>query len=92
MTYAQEYDGDLNFTTDCWTAPNHRPFVAVLVHFEWQGAGICIPLDVVEVAKSHTGAELGDAFAQMLVDFGLQEKVRALVGMIMSLETALRKH
>ncbi|PIL33222.1 hypothetical protein GSI_04672 [Ganoderma sinense ZZ0214-1] len=71
----QEYDGDLNFTTDCWTSLNHRPFVAVVVHFEWQGAPISIPLDVVEVAKSHTGAELGDAFAEMLADFGIGEKM-----------------
>ena len=62
ITCLQEYDSDLNFTTDCWTSPNHHPFVAVIVHFEWEGAPISILLDVVEVAKSHTGTELGDAF------------------------------
>ena len=65
----------MNFTTDCWTSPNHHPFVAVIVHFEWEGAPISILLDVVEVAKSHTGTELGDAFAEMLANFRIGEKV-----------------
>ncbi|KAI1783386.1 hypothetical protein LXA43DRAFT_903694 [Ganoderma leucocontextum] len=72
----QEYDGKLNYETDTWTSPNHRAFVAFTVHFEWKGETICLPLDVVEVACSHTGVQLADAFAEMLEDFGIERKVR----------------
>ena len=36
-------------------------------------------LDLVEVAESHTGENLGIAFTTVLKKFGLEEKVRALV-------------
>jgi hypothetical protein len=35
-------------------------------------------LDLVEVAESHTGENLGIAFTTVLKNFGLEEKVRAL--------------
>ncbi|KAG2139343.1 hypothetical protein DEU56DRAFT_972441 [Suillus clintonianus] len=47
----QEYDGELNFTTDAWTSPNHKAFVAVSVHLEHQGKPLAMVLDVVEVAQ-----------------------------------------
>lgn len=37
-------------------------------------------LDLVEVAESHTGVNLGTAFVNILENFGLEEKVRALYG------------
>ncbi len=55
--------------------PNHRAFVAVTVHFEFEGEELCLPLDIVEVAASHTGEELASAFADMLKDFGIDKKV-----------------
>jgi hypothetical protein len=56
MTHAlQGYDGKLNFATDCWTSPNHCAFMAVTVHMEVRGMPLCLLLDVVEVAKAHTG-------------------------------------
>jgi hypothetical protein len=47
----QEYEGNLNFATNAWTSPNHKAFVAILVHFEHKGKPMCIILDVVEVAQ-----------------------------------------
>jgi hypothetical protein len=47
----QEYDGKINFTTDGWTSPNHRAFVAFCAHFEHNGESLSIPLDIIEVAK-----------------------------------------
>ncbi len=35
-------------------------------------------LDLVEVAESHTGENLGITFTTVLKNFGLEEKVRAL--------------
>jgi hypothetical protein len=65
----------LHFGTDAWTSPNHRAFVAVTVHFEQKGVPISLLLDVVEVACSHTGVNLAVAFANILDDFGIADKV-----------------
>ncbi|TFY51080.1 hypothetical protein EVG20_g11174 [Dentipellis fragilis] len=71
----QDYDGDLSFATDAWSSPNHHAFVAFTVHLLWNGELISILLDVVEVAKSHSGVNLAEAFIQVLQDFGVAEKL-----------------
>ena len=71
----QEYDGTLSFGTDAWTLPNHKAYVAVMVHFEKNGVLISMLLDVVEVAHSHTGVNLAEAFMQVLDEFGIADKV-----------------
>jgi hypothetical protein len=71
----QEHDGDLNFTTDAWTSPNHKAFVAVTVHFEIDGVPMSMLLDLKEVATSHSGLNLAAAFVQILDDFGISAKV-----------------
>jgi hypothetical protein len=71
----QEHEGALHFGTDAWTSPNHRAFVAITVHFEVAGVPVSMLLDVVELAKSHTGANLAAAFVEVLRDFGIAEKV-----------------
>ena len=76
-TYRQEYEGKLAFTTDAWTSPNHRSFVALCVHLEHKGAPLSMVLDVVQVAKSHTGVHLAEAFAGVLEEFGINKRVRA---------------
>ena len=47
------------------------------VHFERAGKPFSMLLDLVEVAESHTGVNLGIAFANVLKAFGIEEKVRA---------------
>jgi hypothetical protein len=49
--------------------------VAITVHFEHEGIPISMLLDLVEVAKSHSGANLAAAFAQVLEEFGISDKV-----------------
>jgi len=49
--------------------------VAITVHFEHEGIPICLLLDIVEVAHSHTGVNLAVAFADVLNDFGIADKV-----------------
>jgi hypothetical protein len=71
----QEYEGALSFAIDAWTSPNHRAFVAVTVHFQQDGELVCLILDVVEVAMSHSGANLAVAFAKILEEFGVFDKV-----------------
>jgi len=71
----QEYDGALSFGTDAWTSPNNKAYVAVTVHFERNGEPMCLLLDIVEVAKSHTGFNIASAFAEILEVFGISNKV-----------------
>lgn len=51
--------------------------MAITVHFEHQGVPISMLLDLVEVAKSHSGVNLAAAFAQVLEEFGISDKVRS---------------
>ena len=71
----QEYDGKLNFATDCWTSPNHRAYMAVTVHLEHRGETLCMLLDIVEVAKTHSGFNLAAEFARILEEFKIERKV-----------------
>jgi hypothetical protein len=71
----QEHPGNLNFATDAWTSPNHKAFVAVTVHFELNGSAVTMLLDLVEVAMSHSGLNLATAFAKVIDDFGISDKV-----------------
>ena len=66
----------LNFATDAWTSPNHKAYVAFTVHFEHNGTPMSMLLDLVEVAKSHSGLNLAHAFAEVLEEFGISDKVQ----------------
>ena len=65
----------MSFGTDAWTSPNNKAYVAITVHWEENGIPVVLLLDVVEVAKSHSGINLATAFAEVLEDFGIAEKV-----------------
>jgi hypothetical protein len=69
----------LSFATDAWTSPNHKALVAITVHLEHEGTLICLLLDIVEVAQSHSGVNLVIAFAEVLKDFGIADKVRTSI-------------
>jgi hypothetical protein len=71
----KEYDGRLSFATDAWTSPNQRAYVAITVHFEHKGDPVAMLLDIVEVARSHTGTNLAAAFAKIMEDYKISEKV-----------------
>ncbi|KAF9550315.1 hypothetical protein CPC08DRAFT_793341 [Agrocybe pediades] len=70
-----KYNGKLHFATDAWTSPNYWAFVAVMVHFEHDGAPVCLILDIIKVAKLHTGVNLVVAFADILKKFGIKDKI-----------------
>ncbi len=69
----------MSFATDAWTSPNHKALVAITVHFECEGIPICLLLDIVEVARSHSGFNLAVAFADILNDFEIADKVSVLI-------------
>ena len=71
----QEHIGVLNFTTDSWTSPNHKAYVAMTVHFKNAGVPISMLLDIVEVAHSHSGFNLAAVFMKILAKFGIKDKV-----------------
>ncbi|KAH9923721.1 uncharacterized protein BXZ73DRAFT_50916, partial [Epithele typhae] len=48
------YPGRLSFSTDCWTAPNGRPYMAVVVYFIHKTKPISMLLDVIEITEVHT--------------------------------------
>ncbi len=78
--YIKEHEDNLSFATDTWTSPNHKVFVAITVHFEANGAPICILLDLIKVTESHSGLNLAAVFARILNEFGISEKVSSWYG------------
>jgi hypothetical protein len=50
--------------------------VAVTVYFEQKGILVCLLLNIVEVAHSHTGVNLAEAFVDILKDYEIEDKVR----------------
>ncbi|KAJ7587040.1 hypothetical protein C8J56DRAFT_786832, partial [Mycena floridula] len=44
-----KYSGKLSFTTDAWTSPNHRAFVAWTIHLQHEGKPLDFLLDIYEV-------------------------------------------
>lgn len=73
--FEKKYDGCLNSATNAWTSPNQQAHVVITVHLEHQGEPISMLLNIVEVAKSHTGMNLVTAFAKVLKDYGISNKV-----------------
>lgn len=83
----QQYSGKLSFATNVWTSPNHKAYVTITVHLEKGGQLVSVSLDLVEVPKLHTGMNLAHMFADVLVTFGIENKVN-----ILSLELKFDTH
>ena len=66
--------------------------MAVTVHFERDGEPIALLLDIVEVPFSHTGVNLARAFADILEDFGISDKVSVMRNDDNNLLTHLATH
>lgn len=77
----KEYTGRLSFATDAWTSPNHKALMAITVHLEEEGIAKVLLLDVVEVAESHTGLALAQAFKKVLDEFCITNKVRIIASL-----------
>ena len=52
--------------------------MAIMVHFEHEGQPMAMLLDLVEVPRSHSGANLAEAFLDVLRAFGVEDKVSIL--------------
>jgi len=56
-------------------SPNHKAFVAVTVHLKHDGQPISLLLDIIELAVLHLGDNLATAFAKILRDYRISDKV-----------------
>ena len=56
-----------------------QAYVAFTIHFEHEGVPVSMLLDLVEVAKSHSGINLAEAFAKVLKGFGIKDKVSRIL-------------
>ena len=65
----------MSFATDTWTSPNQQAYIAITIHLEHNGEPLSMLLDIVEVVKSHTGENLAAAFAKIMDDYEISEKV-----------------
>ena len=52
--------------------------MAITAHFEYEGLPMAMLLDLVEVPRSHTGANLADVFLEVLQAFGVEDKVNII--------------
>ena len=50
-----------------------------MVHMEEKGVPVSLLLDIVRVACSHSGINLAKAFAQVLEEFGIADKVSVIL-------------
>ena len=66
----------LSFGTDAWTSPNLQAYIAVIVHFEQNGVLMCLLLNLIEVARSHSSTNIAATFVEILDDFGIGHNVR----------------
>ena len=71
----QKSNGDINFTTNTWTLLNHKAYIALSAHFHLKGKLVALLLDIVEVARPHTGRNIAEAPAEIFKAFGIAEKV-----------------
>lgn len=70
--------GKIHLGTDAWTSPNNRSFIGVTIQYENEGVIHSYVLDVVELPRRHTGQRLAEYLAQVVENFGLQDKVSVL--------------
>ena len=74
----QDNDGRLSFATNGWTSLNYKAYVAISIHFMKDGVPYSLLLDIIELAKSHSGLNLAKAFADVLKEFRFEDKVSAV--------------
>ena len=53
--------------------------MAFTIHMEHKGEPVSMLLDLVEVAKSHSGKNLAEAFEKVLKDFGISDKASSFL-------------
>lgn len=73
-------EGELAIALDCWTSPNHRPWMSISVsRLRKREDGVEEPithvLDFIELPCSHTGRNMAECVVRVLEEYGIQNKV-----------------
>ncbi|KAF5359917.1 hypothetical protein D9758_013966 [Tetrapyrgos nigripes] len=74
----QNTESDINCCIDTWSSPNHKAYAAITAHFEHEGHMLSLLMDFIEIAKSHSGENMAEAFAGMLQEFGIAHKLLSI--------------
>jgi len=75
LTYCEAHEGRISIAIDAWSSPNHKAFLAITVHLLRDGNPLHMVLDIIELAKVHTGRNMARAIVNTLEDFGITRKV-----------------
>jgi hypothetical protein len=78
------YDGELNIGLDCWTSPNHHPWMSIVISClrkDDDGKEVIMAhlLDFVELPCSHSGQNMAECLACILKEYGIESKVSEVV-------------
>jgi hypothetical protein len=69
----------LSIAYDCWTSPNNHSFLAVVGYFidaRWNLREVLLGFEPFQGA--HTGRNMGDAVYDVLVRYGVQDRLQAI--------------
>lgn len=72
----QNNAGKISFIIDCWTSSNQHPFQGVIARWisnDWELKNVVIDLTVLH--GSHTGKNIAKYFYDVLLDYGIVEKL-----------------
>lgn len=72
----QNNAGKISFIIDCWTSSNQHPFQGVIARWisdDWELQNVVIDLTVLH--GSHAGKNIAKSFWDVLLDYGLVEKL-----------------
>lgn len=77
---SQAYDSEYLLGLDCWTSPNHHPWMSFNVlqlckAEDGKEEPVIHLLDFVELPCSHTGLNLARCVAKVLKEYGIENKV-----------------
>ena len=87
----QDYEGQVSFTFDAWTADNGKPYLSVTGHHissppgqpqEWTLESDQLAFEYLE--GSHSGANLATVLTRVIDRYGLREKAHSLLSLFLS--------
>ena len=79
----QNLPGKISFTTDLWTSPSAKNFMAITAHFindKWELESLV--LDFAQIWGKHSGDNIKNIFTSCLESFKIQTKVNFSLNII----------
>jgi len=87
-------DTFLHLATDCWTSPNKLAFMGTTLHYMDQNWKLCqftVGFQYLG-GEAHSASYLGNKLSQLIREFGITNRVLAVVSDNASVNIALAKH